>query len=212
MNNNEVKISNYYVPFNYARNKLKSLNPHDISNSSGIFFDEFNNHFIIHICGDIYFVTYPNGNIFTMDGDISSKLDMNIIIIRYLINAKGIPNTNKFITFKEVPGGNVYYNNFLNRTIKRLSTEFVNSIDNYIKVMENLGAQKVSMGDLSYKFSFLGNTSMIFILWFGDDEFKPNANILFDSSIIYYFNTEDLAVIPDIAMDIIAKNINSLPK
>lgn len=212
MNNDEIKINNYYVSFNYTRNKLKSLNPQDISNSSGVFLDEFSNHFIVHICSDIYFVSYPDGEIFTIDGNISSKLDMNIIIIRYLINAKGIPHTNKFITFKEVPGGNVYYNNFLNRTIKRLSTEFIKSIDNYIKVMESLGAQKVSIGDLSYKFNFLGNTSMIFVLWFGDDEFEPSANILFDSNIIYYFNTEDLAAIPDIAMDLISKNINNLSK
>ncbi|HBY2721403.1 TPA: DUF3786 domain-containing protein, partial [Clostridioides difficile] len=38
----------------------------------------------------------------------------------------------------------------------------------------------------------------------------PNSNILFDSNIIYYFNAEDLAVVPDTAIDAILNKINQL--
>jgi hypothetical protein len=33
------------------------------------------------------------------------------------------------------------------------------------------------------------------VLWRGDDEFPPNATILFDSSVTDYLSTEDLAVL-----------------
>lgn len=198
-----IKKNNYSLVLDYSREKIKSLDPNNISQLSNVKFNEDLSIFEINLMNSIFTMEYPSGKIL----EKSNNLELDIIITRYLLNATGIPPTNKFITFKEIPGGNVYYNNFLNRTIKRLAYEFSNCIDKYKIFMDDLGAEKVNMGDLAYKFNFIGNTFMIFIIWFGDDEFEPNANILFDSNITYYFNTEDLAVVPDIAIDLISKNI-----
>lgn len=199
--------SNYNVPFNYAREKFKELDPHTISNLSNISFNSDLNRFTLNFFGKRYIIDYPSGEVWNDNGSICKNFELKILIIRYLINAKGILRTNKYVTFKEIPGGNVYYPNFLNRTIARLSEVFTSQIEKYKLVMENIGAEKVDMGDLAYKFTYIGNTSMIFILWFGDDEFPPNSNILFDSNIIYYFNAEDLAVVPDTAIDAILNKI-----
>ncbi|MCI9977593.1 DUF3786 domain-containing protein [Clostridioides difficile] len=199
--------SNYNVPFNYAREKFKELDPHTISNLSNISFNSNLSRFTLNFFGKRYIIDYPSGEVWNDNGSICKNFELKILIIRYLINAKGIPRTNKYVTFKEIPGGNVYYPNFLNRTLARLSEVFTSQIEKYKLVMENMGAEKVDMGDLAYKFTYIGNTSMIFILWFGDDEFPPNSNILFDSNIIYYFNAEDLAVVPDTAIDAILNKI-----
>ena len=177
---------------------------------SNISFNNDSNKFILNFFDRQYIIDYPSGEVWNDDGSICKNFELKILIIRYLTNAKGIPRTNKYVTFKEIPGGNVYYPNFLNRTLSRLSEVFTCQIDKYKLVMENMGAEKVDMGDLAYKFTYMGNTSMIFILWFGDDEFPPNSNILFDSNIIYYFNAEDLAVVPDTAIDAILNKINQL--
>ncbi|MGX9758413.1 DUF3786 domain-containing protein [Clostridioides difficile] len=205
-----IETSNYNVPFDYARKKLKELDPHTISNLSNINFNSDSSKFTIDFFGRQYIVDYPSGEVWNGNGSLCKNFELKILILRYLCNAKGIPLTNKYITFKEVPGGNVYYHNFLNRTLARLSEIFTSQIDKYKLVMENIGAEKVKMGDLAYKFTYIGNTSMIFILWFGDDEFPPNSNILFDSNIIYYFNAEDLAVVPDTAIDAISNKVNQL--
>lgn len=207
MNTKALKKSNYSLVLDYSREKIKSIDPNNISKLSNIKFNESLSIFEINLMNKMFIMEYPSGKILEKSSTTSNNLELDIIITRYLLNATGVPPTNKFITFKEIPGGNVYYNNFLNRTIKKLAYEFSNCIDEYKIVMENLGAEKVNMGDLAYKFNFIGNTFMIFIIWFGDDEFEPNANILFDSNINYYFNTEDLAVVPDIAIDLISKNI-----
>ncbi|MGS5517412.1 DUF3786 domain-containing protein [Clostridioides difficile] len=199
--------SNYNVPFNYAREKFKELDPHTISNLSNISFNSNLSRFTLNFFGKRYIIDYPSGEVWNDNGSICKNFELKILIIRYLINAKGIPRTNKYVTFKEIPGGNVYYPNFLNRTLARLSEVFTSQIEKYKLVMENMGAEKVDMGDLAYKFTYIGNTSMIFILWFGDDEFPSNSNILFDSNIIYYFNAEDLAVVPDTAIDAILNKI-----
>ncbi|MBY2478536.1 DUF3786 domain-containing protein [Clostridioides difficile] len=202
--------SNYNVPFDYAREKFKELDPHTISKLSDIPFNSNSNKFTLNFFDRQYIIDYPSGEVWNGNDDICKNFELKILIIRYLINAKGIPRTNKYVTFKEIPGGNVYYPNFLNRTLSRLSEVFASQIDKYKLVMESIGAEKVNMGDLAYKFTYMGNTSMIFILWFGDDEFPPNSNILFDSNIIYYFNAEDLAVVPDTAIDAILSKIKKL--
>ena len=46
--------------------------------------------------------------------------------------------------------------------------------------------------------------------WEKDEEFPPAANILFDQNIQFYFDAEDLAVVPDVAIDII-KNKGIMP-
>ncbi|MGX4599262.1 DUF3786 domain-containing protein [Faecalimicrobium sp. JNUCC 81] len=200
---NYVKKNNYSLALDYSREKIKSLDPYNIAKLSNIIFNKDLSIFEINIMNNMFNMEYPSGKIL----EKSNSLELDIIITRYLSNAMGALPTNKFITFKEIPGGNVYYNNFLNRTIKRLAYEFSDCIDKYKTFMDNLGAEKVNMGDLAYKFNFIGNTFMIFIIWFEDDEFEANANILFDSNITYYFNTEDLAVVPDIAIDLISKGI-----
>lgn len=207
MNKKMIKQNNYDLVLDYCREKIKSLDPNNISELSNIYFNNNLSIFEINLMNNRFIMEYPSGNLFKESSTTSNNLELDIIITRYLLNATGIPPTNKFITFKEVPGGNVYYNNFLNRTIKKLAYEFSNCIDKYKIIMESLGAKKVDIGDLAYKFNFIGNIFMIFIIWFGDDEFEPNANILFDSNITYYFNAEDLAVVPDLAIDLISKTI-----
>ena len=128
-------------------------------------------------------------------------------MLRFLANAKGIPITSKYITYKEVDGGYVYYSNFQSRTIKEFIKAFGDNIEGFNNAMEKLGALKLDFGDSSYKLNFINDTYIVFILWEGDDEIPPNGNILFDKNIEYYFNAEDLAVAVDIALDKVKKMV-----
>lgn len=76
--------------------------------------------------------------------------------------------------------------------------------------MNSIGAVKGLQGDKAYKFPFMNETYMAFIIWEKDEEFPPAANILFDQNIQFYFDAEDLAVVPDVAIDII-KNKGIMP-
>ena len=202
------KQSNYNVPFDYARNKLKNLNPENISRLSGIEFNDEKNIFILDFFGDIYRVSYPDGEIYNNDGTMCTDLSLKIIIIRYLINSSGVAPTDRYISYKEVPGGHVFYSNYKITTIERLALEYEHCINEYMNFMDSINAERMNMGDLSYKFKFIGNTYMIFILWFKDDEFESTSNVLMDSNATEYFNAEDLAVCPGLAIDIISRKIN----
>lgn len=50
-------------------------------------------------------------------------------------------------------------------------------------------------GDEGVKISAFPRIPITFILWRGDDEFSPKANVIFDATIASYLSTEDILVL-----------------
>ena len=63
---------------------------------------------------------------------------------------------------------------------------------------EKLGAKKLSHGDAGYEFEFFGPFKMQILLWEGDDEFPPNAQVLYTDNFADCFAAEDRVVAGDI--------------
>ena len=70
--------------------------------------------------------------------------------------------------------------------------------------MEKIGAEKISNGDAGYEFEFLNDLKLRFILWAGDDEFPPSAQILFSDNFPMAFTQgEDMAVVGDVSINML---------
>ena len=67
--------------------------------------------------------------------------------------------------------------------------------------MERLPAHPVKMGDIGYELELMDGLSIQLILWQGDDEFPPNAQILFSENFQQAFTAEDMANIGDIVLN-----------
>ena len=65
--------------------------------------------------------------------------------------------------------------------------------------------EKKDFGDISYEFEFLEGLHLCFILWEGDEEFPPSAQILFSDNFPMAFSAEDIAYVGDIVMDYMKK-------
>lgn len=194
------------VPYEYAVKMFAQRDPKEMAELSGTIYNEENSTFTLRLMGSDMKVKFPEGTVFHMNGEEVTTYTAKIILIRFLTNAKGVLPTGKDITFKEIPDGHGYYSNFLKRTIMRLAKIYGNNIEELEKQCIKIKAEKVKIGDIGYKFEFVNNVYMTFVVWKGDDEFPENANILFDYNIQYYFNAEDLAVVPDVAIEILRNN------
>jgi hypothetical protein len=64
-----------------------------------------------------------------------------------------------------------------------------------------LNATRLNSGDASYHLEFINGLYITIILWHGDDEFPPSAQILFDDNFVFAFTAEDLAVGCEILAD-----------
>lgn len=200
---------NVKIPYEHCSAMLPNISCDIIKATTNCYYDEDTNYFDVKLMNRLYKVHYPSGEIFKENLDEFSNYEIKTIIIRYLLNAKGVPPSNKYITFKEIPGGPVYYPNFSNRTIGDFVNTFGYNLNNFSKVCELLGGEKLNLGDISYKIQFMNNIYMVFTLWAGDNDISPSGNILFDANTQFYFDAEDLSVIGDIAVGFLKKLLNN---
>ncbi|NLM52197.1 MAG: DUF3786 domain-containing protein [Firmicutes bacterium] len=188
------------VPFLYILEKFQQQDLQDLCQGKGLNYDEKQNVITVNVMSENYDVFYPSGKVFKEDGREVTSYLLKTVLLRYLVNGKGTKPTFKFISYKEIKDGQVYYPNFYKRTIQRLAQLYEADPDLF-DFPDKLERIPMPRGDLAFAFEFLPNVYFQFILYRGDDEFPASANILMDANIEDYFNAEDLAVVVDIAIE-----------
>ncbi len=122
-----------------------------------------------------------------------------ILVLHYLTQAKGSPLSGQAITYKELPDGIHYYPVFYKRAIKPIVTHFGDEPAKLIEIAAvHLAGSREVGGDLAVRIPAFPRVALTFILWKGDNEFGPEGNILFDSSIQDYLTNEDINVLCEI--------------
>ena len=67
--------------------------------------------------------------------------------------------------------------------------------------MGKIHALPLSNGDAGYEFEFINELYLRFLLWEGDEEFPPSAQILFsDNFPVAFVQGEDMAVVGDVSI------------
>jgi hypothetical protein len=118
-----------------------------------------------------------------------------ILMLHYLITAKGTPPTGKLIGFKQLPGGCFEHASFSREVLTPLLDRFGKEPERLVEAAEKLGGSKAGYGDVAVSIKAFPRVSVIIALWRGDDEFAPNGSILFDSTVTDYLSTEDMTVL-----------------
>jgi hypothetical protein len=144
-----------------------------------------------------YLVTLPEAKVMPIDGT-DLPLREQILILHYLALAKGAAAANSLITFRDLPGGIVYYPTFSKRTMEPLMRCFGREPELLVKTSERLGAHQIDMGDTTVVINAFRHVPIAMVLWHGDEEFPPQLNLLFDASITDYLETEDVTVLCEI--------------
>lgn len=150
---------------------------------------------IIEYLNQPYQITLPDTYISLKDSEDEVPLRDKILILHYLTQAKGTPITNKVIAYKELPEGASYFPTFHKRAVKPLLDYFGKEPHLLIDAAAKLGGQKTDYGDTSVTINAFSRVPITLVLWLGDEEFPPEGNILFDSTIPDYLSTEDINVL-----------------
>jgi len=150
---------------------------------------------ILKYLNQSYQVVLPDIAISLVDSKEEVPIRDKILILHYLIVAKGTPVTNNMVTYKELPGGAIYFPTFSKRAIKPLLDHFGKQPHRLVDIAEKLGGCKVDYGDVAVTINAFSYVPITLVLWQGDNEFAPAGSILFDSTISDYLATEDITVL-----------------
>ena len=143
----------------------------------------------------LYRITMPNIEVLLADSQEEVSVRDRVLILHYLLSAKGTPITNKLIAFKELPGGGNYFRTFSKRAIEPLVEHFGEQPHVLIDIAGKLGAHTVAYGDVAVTVNAFNRVPITIVLWQGDEEFPAQGDILFDAAISDYLSTYDVTVL-----------------
>jgi len=91
--------------------------------------------------------------------------------------------------------------------LTRAAYTFSFRLDAFRAAAEKMGAEAVKHGDAGYCFTLIGDYRMQILIWQGDDEFPPNAQVLYSDNFADGFAAEDRVVAGDILISTIKANM-----
>lgn len=202
----KVENNKEEVPFSHYVELFRSLNPQEATARTGAAFDGAA--FTLRLVDKDYRIFWPEYRIEAEDSAFALKyLPAQTFLLRYLLEGKAVPAQGEFKTFREMPWGELYIQPFTGRCLTRAAFTFGTKIPSFCAAMEKLGALKLSHGDAGYQLELLPGFTMQMLLWAGDEEFPPSAQILYSDNFASGFAPEDRVVAGDLLISIIKANL-----
>lgn len=152
----------------------------------------------VNYMGQKYRVALPKAEVLNPVSREKLPPRERLLVLHYLLTAKGTPSTGKLLTLKEIPDGSNYFPIFTKRALKPLVDNFGEEPGRVIEVAAKLGGKKAEYGDAAVTVDVFPRVPLTLVLWRGDEEFPPAASILFDASITDYLPVEDIIVLSEI--------------
>ena len=194
------------VPFAHYEAKFRELNPQDaLSRLPSVAWD--GKEFSVKLLGIRYAISHPDYAIRNLDGESLPSLPTQTFLLRYLLEAKEVAWKGEWKTFREMPWGELYIKPYTGRVLTRAAYTFSFKLDAFSKAAEKMGATPVKHGDAGFLFDLIGGYQMQIMIWAGDEEFPPNAQVLYSDNFAEGFAAEDRVVVGDILISAIKANM-----
>ena len=194
------------VPFAFYEEKFRALAPDSVAaRLSDVKWD--GKEFTVTLLGREYAITHPEYAIRALDGGKLPPLPVQTFLLRYLLECRDVAWRGEWKTFREMPWGEMYIKPYTGRVLTRAAFTFGFRTAALKAAAEKMGAQPVKHGDAGFQFELIGGYKMQILVWEGDDEFPPNAQVLYSDNFAEGFAAEDRVVAGDILITSIKANM-----
>ena len=190
------------VPFAHYEELFKNLDPADaVSRLTAIKWD--GKEFYVNLLGREFAISHPDYAIRALDEGKLPPLPTQTFLLRYLLECRDVAWSGEWKTFREMPWGEMYIKPYTGRVLTRAAFTFGSRVAAMRAAAEKMGATTVKHGDAGFEFELVPGYKMQILVWEGDDEFPPNAQILYSDNFADGFVAEDRVVAGDILISTI---------
>jgi hypothetical protein len=133
----------------------------------------------------VYRISLLDMTISLAESSETIELRDQILILHYLTGAKGTPLSGELIAYQELREG----------APKPLIDYCGANPERLPEISSLIGGCQTNLGDIAVTIPAFSRVPVTVVIWRGDDEFPPNANILFDKTILDYLPAEDINVL-----------------
>ena len=193
------------VPFAHYEELFRALDPNDAVQRLGVKWD--GKEFYVNLLGREFGVSHPDYSLRALDDGVLPPLPTQTFLLRYLLESKTVRWSGQWKTFREMPWGEMYIKPYTGRVLTRAAFTFGTRVAAFKAACEKMGAAPLNHGDAGYQFDLIGGYRMQILVWEGDDEFPPNAQVLYSDNFAEGFAAEDRVVAGDILISMIKANV-----
>ena len=147
-----------------------------------------------------YNLSYPDFQFTDRDHpETQVPLQEQVLILHYLQGCQ--PRLEgRWVAYREIPGAGFYFGAFVKRAVDPLKKVFGRNVAALQQAAAKLGAKSIDTGSAGFRLDLLPYAPIQMIVWEGDEEFEPEANILFDAAAGRYLSPEDAAWLASLAV------------
>ena len=194
------------VPFSFYEEKFRALQPENVLNRlSGVTWD--GKGFTLTLLGRDFAISHPDYAIRALDGGTLPPLPTQTFLLRYLLESRDVAWKGEWKTFREMPWGEMYITPYTGRVLTRAAFTLGTRIGKFRTAAEKMGAEPVPHGDAGFRFTLVGGYEMQILVWEGDEEFPPSAQVLYSDNFAEGFAAEDRVVAGDILISTLKANM-----
>ena len=194
------------VPFAHYEEKFRTLDPAEAAQRLPDV--AWNGEaFTVTLLGRAFTISHPDYAIRALDDGPGPPLPVQTFLLRYLLESKNVSWGGTWKTFREMPWGEMYIKPYTGRVLTRAAFTFGFRLAAFRAAAEKMGATALPHGDAGYEFSLIGPYKMQILVWEGDDEFPPNAQVIYSDNFAQGFAAEDRVVAGDILISTIKANM-----
>ncbi len=185
------------VPFSYYAEKFAKLDPQEVTGRlPDVQWD--GQAFTLSLLGRTFAIAHPDCALRAQDGGPLPPLPTQTFLLRYLLESRAEAWCGTWKTFREMPWGEMYITPYTGRVLTRAAFTLGTRVAAFRAASERLGAVAVPNGDAGYEFTLIGAYRMRLLVWEGDEEFPPSAQVLYSDNFAQGFAAEDRVVAGDI--------------
>ncbi len=195
----EIVDNKVGVPMEHYKAVFAAADPAAMSERSCVPYAD--GRFSLTLLGRPVTVSWPDMVSRFADDGAETASNTRILLARLLLEGTLVESRGQLLAYTDMPWGNVYAQQFRGRCIARLAGAYGSSLPAFEEAAARVSGVPADNGDRSFDLPFLPGLTVRLILWEGDEEFRPTAQILFSDNFSAAFRAEDIAVVGDVLLN-----------
>lgn len=188
-----ARVDDYVNAGKIARKQLQQTSFADIAKFSG-FGPAGPQTFRVPFLNRLFHVAYPEFEFTDVHApEAEIPLQEQVLILHYMTALKTVQPSGRWIAYREIPGASFYFSAFVKRAIDPLKKVFGKNTAPFSAAAVKLEGKPLDIGDAAFEFQVFPKVPLQMIIYAGDAEFEPEANILFDDTAGEFLSPEDAA-------------------
>lgn len=164
-------------------NDLEACTPSDVAARTGCAYDPDRGIYTLEIWGAPYEIIPGEGKIRLGSGATVPDDYLGLFALHYLMRAGDAAPSGEWVSEKDVPSGAAFFRGPHTLPTDIITRAFENDLAAFGKKCESLGGAPLEMGDTAFWFEITPKIRVAVLYWQGDEDFGPEAKLLFDRTI-----------------------------